>query len=102
MSRRCRRIRPVEILRKLIPLADWLPSYDWKNNVLGDIVAGITVAVMHIPQGALHRSRLVTKQRKIDRRSVKVAAINSFTVDDSQKKKKKIYEKHSGRIFTSL
>ncbi|KAH0951309.1 hypothetical protein HN011_002548 [Eciton burchellii] len=51
VSRRCKEIKPIKILKKSIPLIDWLFSYDWKNNIIGDIVAGITVAVMHIPQG---------------------------------------------------
>lgn len=54
VSRRCKKIKPIALLKKTIPLTDWLFSYDWKNNVLGDIVAGITVAVMHIPQGTLN------------------------------------------------
>ncbi|KAL6440663.1 hypothetical protein ACFW04_003265 [Cataglyphis niger] len=51
MSRRCKSIKPIMFLKKSIPLIDWLSSYDWKNDILGDIVAGVTVAVMHIPQG---------------------------------------------------
>jgi len=54
MSKRYKNIKPIELLKKTVPLIDWLSSYDWKNNILGDIVAGITVAVMHIPQGMLH------------------------------------------------
>lgn len=54
LSKRCRSIKPVALLKKTIPLVDWLSSYDWKSNILGDIVAGITVAVMHIPQGMVH------------------------------------------------
>lgn len=54
MSRRCKSIKPIKFLKKSIPLIGWLSSYDWKNNILGDIIAGITVAVMHIPQGMLH------------------------------------------------
>lgn len=54
VSRRCKSIKPITLLKKTIPLIDWLSSYDWKNNILGDIVAGITVAVMHIPQGMLY------------------------------------------------
>jgi len=54
LSRRCKNIKSVALLKKTIPLIDWLSSYDWKNNISGDIVAGITVAVMHIPQGMLH------------------------------------------------
>ncbi|XP_011160302.2 solute carrier family 26 member 10 isoform X2 [Solenopsis invicta] len=51
VSKRCKSIEPVALLKKTIPLIDWLSSYDWKHDILGDIVAGITVAVMHIPQG---------------------------------------------------
>ncbi|KAL6267139.1 hypothetical protein P5V15_000218 [Pogonomyrmex californicus] len=51
VSKRCKSIKPITLLKKSIPLIDWLSSYDWKNNILGDVVAGITVAVMHIPQG---------------------------------------------------
>ncbi|KMQ94411.1 solute carrier family 26 member 6-like isoform x2 protein [Lasius niger] len=50
VSRRCKNIKPMTLLKKSIPLIDWLSSYNWKNNILGDIIAGITVAVMHIPQ----------------------------------------------------
>lgn len=28
-----------------------LPRYSFKNNIAGDLTAGMTVAVMHIPQG---------------------------------------------------
>ncbi|XP_074100909.1 LOW QUALITY PROTEIN: prestin [Cotesia typhae] len=38
-------------LKKSLPILDWLPNYQWRNDLLGDIAAGITVAVMHIPQG---------------------------------------------------
>ncbi|XP_047349970.1 solute carrier family 26 member 10-like [Vespa velutina] len=51
MSKKWRKANPWKILKKSIPLISWLPEYNWRNNILGDIVAGITVAVMHIPQG---------------------------------------------------
>ncbi|KAL2740604.1 prestin-like isoform X1, partial [Vespula squamosa] len=51
MSKRWKKANPWKILKKSVPLISWLPEYNWKNNILGDIVAGITVAVMHIPQG---------------------------------------------------
>lgn len=41
----------VSILYQLIPVAKWLPKYPVKKNLPGDIISGITVAVMHIPQG---------------------------------------------------
>lgn len=35
----------------IIPVLKWLPKYSLKNDLPGDISAGVTVAVMHIPQG---------------------------------------------------
>lgn len=34
-----------------IPILQWLPKYSFKKDLMGDITAGITVAVMQIPQG---------------------------------------------------
>ena len=36
-------------LKSLFPPATWLPSYS-KNNITGDLVAGITVAIVVVPQ----------------------------------------------------
>ena len=35
-----------------LPIVSWLPKYNWKTNFINDLVAGFTVAVMHIPQGS--------------------------------------------------
>lgn len=40
-----------QLLYNLMPVLKWLPEYSFKNYLAGDITAGITVAVMHIPQG---------------------------------------------------
>jgi len=29
----------------------WFPKYEFRKNIAGDVVAGFTVAIMHIPQG---------------------------------------------------
>ncbi|KAL5290573.1 SLC26A2 family protein [Megaselia abdita] len=39
------------IFSGIIPIVQWLPKYSFKNYLVGDIIAGVTVAVMHIPQG---------------------------------------------------
>lgn len=41
----------VQFLLNLVPVLKWLPKYSIKNDLAGDLSAGITVAVMHIPQG---------------------------------------------------
>ena len=36
--------------RALVPILSWLPAYRWREDALSDLVAGLTVAIMHIPQ----------------------------------------------------
>lgn len=33
------------------PVLRWLPEYQVRKNLMGDVISGFTVAVMHIPQG---------------------------------------------------
>ena len=39
------------LLRSLLPLTEWLPVYNWRRDLFADVSAGLTVGVMHIPQG---------------------------------------------------
>lgn len=45
------RCQPGKTIVSLFPILDWLPKYEWKKNIINDIVSGFTVAIMHIPQG---------------------------------------------------
>ncbi|GLV36702.1 prestin [Carabus blaptoides fortunei] len=38
-------------IKGIFPILQWLPEYNCKTDLLPDIIAGITVAIMHIPQG---------------------------------------------------
>ena len=38
-------------IQGIVPILDWLPSYSVKENLLKDIIGGLTVGIMHIPQG---------------------------------------------------
>jgi solute carrier family 26 protein len=40
-----------KLLLRTVPVVGWLRHYKWKNDIVADIVAGFTVAIMHIPQG---------------------------------------------------
>lgn len=34
----------------ILPMAKWLRTYDWRSNLVTDVIAGLTVGVMIIPQ----------------------------------------------------
>ncbi|CAJ0583378.1 unnamed protein product, partial [Mesorhabditis spiculigera] len=38
-------------LLSFIPIADWLPRYNWKENLLHDLIGGLTMGIMTVPQG---------------------------------------------------
>lgn len=38
-------------INSVLPVVKWLPKYDWKKNFLADVFSGMTIAVLHIPQG---------------------------------------------------
>ena len=35
------------------PILKWLLNYNLKENILPDIISGITIGIVHIPQGLL-------------------------------------------------
>ncbi|XP_049481809.1 solute carrier family 26 member 10-like [Panthera uncia] len=39
------------LLRARLPPLRWLPHYRWRAWLLGDAVAGVTVGIVHVPQG---------------------------------------------------
>lgn len=42
-----------KFFNRYLPVTDWLFNYNIKNDLVADIIAGFTVAIMHIPQGKL-------------------------------------------------
>lgn len=45
------KINLLSIFVSVFPILEWLPEYKWHTDLFHDIVAGLTVAIMHIPQG---------------------------------------------------
>ncbi|XP_057664132.1 sulfate transporter-like isoform X1 [Diorhabda carinulata] len=40
-----------DLALKTFPVLEWLPKYQWKTELMADLIAGYTIAVMNIPQG---------------------------------------------------
>ncbi|KAE8750616.1 hypothetical protein FOCC_FOCC002596 [Frankliniella occidentalis] len=51
LSGACSAKRAAETVRGVLPIVEWLGRYKWREDLVGDLVSGFTVAVMHIPQG---------------------------------------------------
>ncbi|KAK4878230.1 hypothetical protein RN001_010736 [Aquatica leii] len=51
LKNKCGSFKPKECFQNAVPILKWLPNYKFKQNIMGDIFSGITVATMHIPQG---------------------------------------------------
>uniref|UniRef100_I3MS93 Solute carrier family 26 member 10 n=1 Tax=Ictidomys tridecemlineatus TaxID=43179 RepID=I3MS93_ICTTR len=47
----CSRRGAWRLLQARLPPLRWLPLYRWRAWLLGDAVAGVTVGVVHVPQG---------------------------------------------------
>ncbi|EFO23948.1 sulfate permease [Loa loa] len=48
------KLLPKNILKSVLsffPILDWLPKYNWKRDLNGDIIGGLTVGIMQVPQG---------------------------------------------------
>lgn len=48
---RCSRRACLHLLKDRVPVLTWLPRYRLRTWILGDTVAGLTVGILHIPQG---------------------------------------------------
>lgn len=50
---RCSRARAYALLLRHFPILAWLPRYPVRDWLLGDVLSGLSVAIMQLPQGEL-------------------------------------------------
>uniref|UniRef100_A0A3Q1H9H0 STAS domain-containing protein n=1 Tax=Anabas testudineus TaxID=64144 RepID=A0A3Q1H9H0_ANATE len=50
-SFRCSVSRLKLMVLSWVPVLSWLPHYPVKENIMGDLISGCSVAIMHLPQG---------------------------------------------------
>lgn len=61
LARACSRPGAWRLLLARLPPLRWLPRYRWRSWLLGDAVAGVTVGVVHVPQGERPQQQLVDR-----------------------------------------
>ncbi len=63
----CSQVDCLHLLKKRLPVCSWLPKYKLKKWLLGDIIAGLTVGIVHIPQGKQTKKLFYAWNRLKDR-----------------------------------
>ncbi|XP_022187439.2 solute carrier family 26 member 6-like [Nilaparvata lugens] len=53
---RCQKFSVIDFVITLFPILKWLPKYKWKTEFQLDVISGITVGILHIPQGLAYSS----------------------------------------------
>uniref|UniRef100_F1KUS8 Prestin n=1 Tax=Ascaris suum TaxID=6253 RepID=F1KUS8_ASCSU len=51
LVRTWKRVEWIHFWRRRIPLLSWLPTYDWREDFLRDVINGIMISILYIPQG---------------------------------------------------
>lgn len=49
-SCRCNRTKAKHMIFDFLPVLRWLPKYDIKKNILGDVMSGLIVGILLVPQ----------------------------------------------------
>uniref|UniRef100_A0A2I2YA98 Solute carrier family 26 member 6 n=1 Tax=Gorilla gorilla gorilla TaxID=9595 RepID=A0A2I2YA98_GORGO len=55
----CSRARAYALLLQHLPVLVWLPRYPVRDWLLGDLLSGLSVAIMQLPQDLLSRPALL-------------------------------------------
>lgn len=43
----------LQTIVSFVPILSWLPRYRWRADLMHDVIGGLTVGIMHVPQGLI-------------------------------------------------
>jgi len=46
-------------IRSALPILGWAVPYDWRENLAGDVIAGVTLAVMQVLSGTYYFPNII-------------------------------------------
>ena len=46
-------------IKSALPILGWAVPYDWRENLAGDVIAGVTLAVMQVLSGISYSSNRI-------------------------------------------
>ena len=58
---RCNKKRVLKCANSLVPAYRIMRDYQWRSDIIKDLICGITIGIMQLPQGKIHLFRFFKK-----------------------------------------
>ena len=66
-----------------LPIINWIRTYNFKENIVSDTIAGLTIGIIHIPQGLHNNNKSLLNQLEslLSHKSVTIFKILKINTD---------------------